>query len=166
MYEVFQFKTKLKKKNSMDWNELYSDSNFKNLCCSEHLNCVASEANIAVIFKESPVKGIFDKYVINELNSEIGDYIETNFLQFDYLPLMKNNLTLNEKREKRKKKTEQFQNNCERLQKQSTNQMSVIDKVIQLITRPEWKNTTFISQDLDSLNFVSQLILKTLYFGK
>jgi hypothetical protein len=60
-------------------------------------------------------------------------------------------------KEKNIKKTETFEMNRKKLENLPKKNLKLLDKIIQLIVGPEWQNTTFISQDQDSLNYVSNI---------
>jgi hypothetical protein len=149
-FDCFTLKLKFKNENLMSWKELYEHELFSSLNCPLHQNIFESEPNIAVIYKETKFRGYFDKYVLTDNNSEIDDYIEKSAVYKNYL---QNNLT-KQKEDRKIKTTESFQINREKLGNAQTKNLSLLDKIIQLLVTPEWQNTTFISQDLDSLNYV------------
>jgi hypothetical protein len=154
-YDCFQIKLNYKTKNNLTWKDLYAHSDFINLACNIHLHTQINEPNIIILFKEKKERGHFDKYVLNDLGSEIEDCFDSNSFSYNYVDQC--NFKFNDKKAKRKPKTsEDFEINYKRLQAENSKQISLIHKLIQLITRPEWRNTTFISQDEDSLNYVRQ----------
>jgi hypothetical protein len=156
-FDCFNLKLQFKEENSLSWKELYEHTSFALLNCPLHINNHVSEPNTAIIYKESNEPGIFDKYVFSDNNSEIEDTVEYGSATIDFIKksafLAKKKTSL-----KKEKLSEAFKSNRKNLQDIPKINLSVIDKIIQLILQPEWRNTTFISQDSDSLNYVSFLI--------
>jgi hypothetical protein len=166
-YDCFKIKLDFKNKFCLTWNQVYANPNFCTLNCFNHLFKCHSEPNISIIYKQAKNEGFYDKFVLNDNNSEIGDYTEINAVYFNLYDIpnpnnFKNdNLQETQKKKNKKRKTkccEDFQNNVKVLHEKNAKNLNLIDKLIQLITLPEWNNTTFISQDLDSLNFTSILL--------
>jgi hypothetical protein len=150
-YDCFNLKLKFKNEHSMTWKDMYEHEKFSSLNCSLHVNSFESEPNMVVIYKETTIRGNFDKYVLTDNNSEIDDFIERNAMYKNYFKTDVNN------KEKNIKKTETFEMNRKKLENLPKKNLKLLDKIIQLIVGPEWQNTTFISQDQDSLNYVSNI---------
>ena len=159
-FDCFNLKLKYKNENLLSWKDLYEHKSFSLLNCPLHINSHECEPNIVIIYKETKVKGCFDKYVLTDNNSEIGDFIEKNAIIKNYLNEFSPVISKYSKDELKKSKLSQtFKSNAKKLQDIQPKNLSLIDKTIQLILKPEWKNTTFVSQDSDSLNYVSKNIL-------
>jgi heme oxygenase len=152
-FDCFSLKLNFKEENALSWKELYESSIFSSLNCPLHVHNYNSEPNIAIIYKETNVPGNFDKYVLTDNNSEIEDSVENVAAKVNFL---KNFSFLADKKTytKEEKLSEAFKTNREKLQNIPRINLSLIDKIVQLVLQPEWRNTTFISQDSDSLNYV------------
>jgi hypothetical protein len=154
--DCFQIKENFKIKNNLNWKDVYTSDQFSNLACTIHQNNCISKPNIIMIFKESSKqKGLFDKYVLHDIDSEEDDYCELNSIYVDYLKNCKNNEKL---QSNRKNQQEDFKTNKKILQEKDLKSLNLMDKLIRLLTEQDWQNTTFISQDQDSLNYVSKSI--------
>ena len=115
-YDCFNIKLKFKNENLMSWQSLYESEKFSSLNCPVHENMIQSEPNMAVIYKETLVRGNFDKYVLTDNNSEIDDFVEKNSICNNYLKSF-SFLNNNEKKEEKKiKTTETFETNRKNLQ--------------------------------------------------
>ncbi len=122
--------------------------------CSNHIaNEIIFEPCLIVIYKEIK-RGCFDKYVLTSLDFFMNDFIETKILNYEYVSkdLSKHYEPL-KMAKKQTKTTSDFNENLKLLQSKSNFELPLLDKFIQLISKPEWQNTTFISQDSNSQNY-------------
>jgi hypothetical protein len=124
-----------------------------NKCLQHAYNDIISEPILIVIYKEVK-RGQFMKYVLSSSDFFTNDFTEENTLCFDYLnsefTSIHDFVSLNTKS---KKKSFDFNENFKTLQNKNSNLLSVSDKFVQLITKEEWHNTTFVSQDCNSQTY-------------
>jgi len=125
--------------------------NGTSLFCDIHVNTSQdlSEPCLAVIYQY--VKSSFTKYVISHFQDEPKVIKEENALPIS-CPLLNNNIS---SPMKKTRKSLDFQTNMKRLQEKHS--IFLIDKFLQLITKDDWFNTTFICQDFDSRTMMSLL---------
>jgi len=129
--------------------------NSVNSFCDNHSNLDTDiEPCIVIIYHEN-VKASnvsnFTKYVVDTFNNEPEILKEENVILSSELL----NKKTNSKKRKNVKQTLDFKENLKNLHRR--NNFFLLDKVISLITRPEWFNTTFICQDNDSKCYMSLL---------
>jgi len=159
--ECFEIKNNFKIKNNLTWKDVYLSDQFSNLSCQIHQNKSTSTPNIIVIYKESVnEKGSFDKYVLHEIDSDVEDYCDQKSIYFNYLQhyKYKEKPSVQPNLKKKKSLEEDFRSNSSRIQETDVKKLSIMDKLICLLTKENWHNTTFISQDQDSLNYTAILL--------
>ena len=117
--------------------------------CQEHMNIpttdVSDEPIIVMIYKEDKEKkGKFTKYELNSFNWRPSLRTTPGILDYSYDESASSTNTV-----KSTKLSQDFTTNLKLLKSKSTILLS--DRVIQLLMSEEWRNTTFISQDEDSI---------------
>jgi G:T-mismatch repair DNA endonuclease (very short patch repair protein) len=155
--ECFKIKENFKIKNKLTWKDVYTSDQFPNLSCTIHQNKSSSNPNIIVIYKETTnEKGLFDKYVLHDICSDEEDYCELNAVYINYLKSCSSNKETPKNLQPEKK--EDFKTNSKILQDKDLKTLNLMDKLIYFLTTKDWNNTTFISQDQDSLNYTAILL--------
>jgi hypothetical protein len=147
------------KKDYRDINQLVDEdlklnAEYKALTCANHkYNDIFIEPTIIVIYKEVK-RGTFKKFVLTSSNLITNDFSEDNVVNFEYISKDLSKLYENSKNDKKPhRKTFDFNENYKNLKAQSTSDLSLANKFVQLTSNIEWQNTTFISQDLNSQNY-------------
>ena len=131
------------------------------LFCSEHKNLQddffdTNEPILTIIYAEENTKGTFTKYELNNFANNPVLLKSENVISYDYVihSQLSNNNNLQKNKSSRKSKiTQDFKTNYQSMQNE--NALSLMDMLLQLITSENWRNTTFICQDEDSLIQVS-----------
>ena len=121
-----------------------------------------NEPVLVTMYKEDKTKGQFTKYVIDNFTDipTIKVFENELSLPYDDLPYCSST-------KKHLKRTQDLKSNCENLQ--TKNSFLLTDKLLQLIMTDDWENTTFISQDSNSENYVRiylMLLRKYFYFAR
>ena len=106
-----------------------------------------NEPVLVTMYKGDKTKGQFTKYVIDNFTDipTIKVFENELSLPYDDLPYCSST-------KKHLKRTQDLKSNCENLQ--TKNSFLLTDKLLQLIMTDDWENTTFISQDSNSENYV------------
>jgi hypothetical protein len=150
--QCYEVKNNFRITNELTWKVLKLHEKFPSLVCEKHLNLNKhSEPNIIVIYKEAE-RGNFNRYILTANESEIHDSFEKDILSFQYVDSEISKFhESKENLHRRTKVTEDFSQNLKKLQNVKASNLGT--KLVQLITKPEWSNTTFISQDCKSQNY-------------
>ena len=150
----YEIKKEFKKTIDLKWKEVYEHSLYSTLKCEFHRleeECTLSslEPNAIIVYKEDiKIKGQFSRHIFTDLN-----YSNSTEKIFDvsYIP---NNIIVPEFRS-RTKQSQDLISNIEALQTIHPDETPAITKFLKLICSEEWRFTTFIAQDEDSVIYVS-----------
>jgi hypothetical protein len=126
-------------------------TSMNSLTCSNHKSSeIFIEPCLIVIYKEVE-RGHFKKYVLTSSYFSINDFSEEDSFIYEYVS---NDIYHNLGNENKKyKQTFDFDQNFKNLHSKNLSDLSLVNKFVQLISKPEWLNTTFISQDSNSQNY-------------
>jgi hypothetical protein len=132
------------------------------LVCDDHLvNSFSLNPNISIIYKENKTKrGTFSKYVFADICKNSS---EDNILTFDYT---KNIKTPSKFVPSKPRLTGDLKNILNSLQKMNNEYLTLIDQIFKTIFQDNWRNTTFILQDEDSIKMVIFQLSPDIFFTK
>ncbi len=151
--DCFKVKSKFRKLNNLTFQNLQSNSDYLLLRCKNHeTNDFFITPSLITIYKETSA-GNFKKYVLTSNDLFSVDFKDENLINFEYISDDYSNHYYNENYKKRSRKSNDFDVNVKVLQSKITSSLSLIDKFVQLTSKSEWMNTTFISQDINSQNY-------------
>ena len=128
------------------------------LFCEKHSSPATNPINeeeviMAMIYVEDQSFGNFTRYELTHFEEKPILVKSENILYYNYT-CDSSKTDFNFENSKSKSKiTQDFKTNNKLLHEDK--QMSLMDILLQLITGEEWRNTTFICQDDDSLTYVS-----------
>ncbi len=151
--ECYDVKKCFSENNHISLKEVLKLQDNQNLKCKIHLaNENNLEANLIMIYKEHKVKrGTFSREIISHI---LPDKSDENVFKYDYIG---RNNTPSKFVSKSKKITDDLKTILENLKRMSLDYISVINKFLKLILcdpNASWKNTTFITEDVDSIAMV------------
>jgi hypothetical protein len=153
--ECFDVKKCFSEKNNISLKAVLKLED-QSLKCKIHLeNENKLEANLLMIYKEHKVKrGTFSREIISDIWPNKS---EENILEYDYIGSIN---TPSKFVSRTKKITNDLKTIIKKLHKISDEYLSVINKFLKLIfcdPNESWKNTTFITEDMDSIGMVIYL---------
>ena len=126
------------------------------LFCDEHSNLqqnLFDDPVLAIIYAEQSQIGTFRKYELNNFGNQPVMSKSENVMSYDLINFPTNINLEKEKLHRQPKITQDFKTNYQSMQ--NGNPLNLMDMLLQLITSDNWRNTTFICQDEDSLTYVS-----------
>ena len=145
--------------NCLKCEELRSENYF---FCEDHSNPhddISDEPILALIYAEDKIHGVFTKYEVNNFQNKPVLFKSENTFSYNYiLNCMSPNTSIKEvsTSTRKKKVTQDFKTNFQSMQNE--NPTKLMDILLQLITSENWRNTTFICQDENSLTYVSGFV--------
>jgi hypothetical protein len=160
-WQCFVVKKKFKDVNQLTWKELHEHETFSFLQCPEHMTNVKDSIPILIcIYKESNIRGVFDKmsYKSYKSNEKACDDIN-----FDYTSELRIEKKIDDVDAKKEEKMKTFLSTLKtpKAEKKSSDESSesksALHEFIEDLLSTTWANTTIISYDPQSLNFVSIL---------
>ena len=142
--------------NGVKCSELRSENY---LFCEDHNNSqhyVNEEPILTIIYAEENIRGVFTKYELNNFENRPVLYKSENVFSYNYvLNSMSTDHLPKETSSRKKKVTQDFKTNFNSIQNE--NPSTLMDMLLQLISSANWRNTTFICQDENSLTYVSEV---------
>ena len=139
--------------------EFYKSTSEKCIDCSEMKNVqnlnsqsecghVNNDPLLVLIYREEKYRGNFTKYEFQNFEEKPQLFKTENILTIPY-----DDISFNTNKEKETKKSQDFKTNSEKLQNSEPTLLSTL--LLQVLTSPDWQNTTFICQDSSSIIYVS-----------
>jgi hypothetical protein len=150
----FEVKNEFKENYNLDWKDVYEHTLFANLKCEFHkfedeINLTTLEPNVIIIYKEDiSNKGQFYRHILTDIN-----YSDSSEKMFDYDYCLHEMIVPQIR--KTAKRSQDLLNNIKDLDSLCLEEIPAIKKFFKLICSDEWRSTTFIAQDEDSIIFVS-----------